>query len=111
MNGKTLNAGQICLAPDYVLAPEDQVEAFVAAARTSVSTMFPTIKDNPDYTAVVAQRHFDRITGYIDDARAKGARVIELKPEGEDLTQQEYRKIAPTPWPCWRPCPGTPMKF
>ena len=96
MNGKTLNAGQICLAPDYVLAPEDQVEAFVAAARTSVSTMFPTIKDNPDYTAVVAQRHFDRITGYIDDARAKGARVIELKPEGEDLTQQEYRKIAPT---------------
>ncbi|MFN9849943.1 MAG: coniferyl aldehyde dehydrogenase [Alphaproteobacteria bacterium] len=96
MNGKTLNAGQICLAPDYVLAPQDQVEAFVAAARTSVSTMFPTIKDNPDYTAVVAQRHFDRITGYIDDARAKGARVIELKPEGEDLSQQEHRKIAPT---------------
>jgi coniferyl-aldehyde dehydrogenase len=79
-----------------VLAPQDQVEAFVAAARTSVSTMFPTIKDNPDYTAVVAQRHFDRITGYIDDARAKGARVIELKPEGEDLSQQEHRKIAPT---------------
>ena len=96
MNGKTLNAGQICLAPDYVLAPQDQVEAFVAAARTSVSTMFPTIRDNPDYTAVVAQRHFDRITGYIDDARAKGARVIELKPEGEDLSQQEHRKIAPT---------------
>ena len=96
MNGKTLNAGQICLAPDYVLAPQDQVDAFVAAARTSVSTMFPTIKDNPDYTAVVAQRHFDRITGYIDDARAKGARVIELKPEGEDLSQQEHRKIVPT---------------
>ncbi len=96
MNGKTLNAGQICLAPDYVLAPQDQVEAFVAAARVSVSTMFPTIKDNPDYTAVVAQRHFDRITGYIDDARAKGARVIELKPEDEDLSQQEHRKIAPT---------------
>lgn len=96
MNGKTLNAGQICLAPDYVLAPHDQVEAFVAAARISVSTMFPTIKDNPDYTAVVAQRHFDRITDYVDDARAKGARVIELKPEGEDLSQQEHRKIAPT---------------
>jgi coniferyl-aldehyde dehydrogenase len=96
MNGKTLNAGQICLAPDYVLAPQDQVEGFVTAAQASVAQMFPTIKDNPDYTSVVAQRHYDRITGYIDDARAKGARVIELKPEGEDLTQQEHRKIAPT---------------
>jgi coniferyl-aldehyde dehydrogenase len=96
MNGKTLNAGQICLAPDYVLAPKDQVEGFVAAARASVATMFPTIKDNPDYTSIIAQRHYDRITGYIDDARAKGARVIELKPEGEDLSQQPHRKIAPT---------------
>jgi coniferyl-aldehyde dehydrogenase len=96
MNGKTLNAGQICLAPDYVLAPKDQVEGFVAAARASVATMVPTIKDNPDYTSIIAQRHYDRITGYIDDARAKGARVIELKPEGEDLSQQPHRKIAPT---------------
>jgi coniferyl-aldehyde dehydrogenase len=96
MNGKTLNAGQICLAPDYVLAPKDQVEGFVAAAQASVATMFPTIKDNPDYTSIIAQRHYDRITGYIDDARAKGARVIELKPEGEDLSQQPHRKIAPT---------------
>jgi len=96
MNGKTLNAGQICLAPDYVLAPQESVEGFVAAARTSVAKMFPTIKDNPDYTSIVAQRHYERITGYIDDARAKGARIVELKPEGEDLTQQEHRKIAPT---------------
>ena len=96
MNGKTLNAGQICLAPDYVLAPQESVEGFVAAARTSVAKMFPTIKDNPDYTSIVAQRHYERITGYIDDARAKGARVVELKPEGEDLSQQEHRKIAPT---------------
>ncbi|WP_068873990.1 MULTISPECIES: coniferyl aldehyde dehydrogenase [unclassified Phenylobacterium] len=96
MNGKTLNAGQICLAPDYVLAPDDRVEGFVEAARASVSKMFPTIKDNPDYTSIVAQRHYERITGYIDDARAKGARIVELKPEGEDLTQQEHRKIAPT---------------
>lgn len=96
MNGKTLNAGQICLAPDYVLAPHDKVEGFVSAAQASVSKMFPTIKDNPDYTSIVAQRHYERITGYIDDARAKGARIVELKPEGEDLSQQEHRKIAPT---------------
>jgi coniferyl-aldehyde dehydrogenase len=96
MNGKTLNAGQICLAPDYVLAPRDQVEGFVTGAQAAVSRMFPTIKDNPDYTAIVAQRHYDRIMGYVDDARAKGARIVELKPEGEDLSQQEHRKIAPT---------------
>jgi coniferyl-aldehyde dehydrogenase len=58
--------------------------------------MFPTIKDNPDYTAIVAQRHYDRITSYVDDARAKGARIIELKPEGEDFSQQEHRRIPPT---------------
>ncbi|HEX2560594.1 coniferyl aldehyde dehydrogenase [Phenylobacterium sp.] len=96
MNGKTLNAGQICLAPDYVLAPRDKMDGFVEAARRSVATMFPTIRDNPDYTAIVAQRHYDRIQDYVADARAKGATVVELKPQGEDLSQQEHRKIAPT---------------
>jgi len=96
MNGKTLNAGQICLAPDYVLAPGEKLDDFVGAARASVHRMFPTLRDNPDYTAIVAQRHYDRIMGYLDDARSKGARIVELKPEGEDLTQQEHRKIAPT---------------
>ncbi len=96
MNGKTLNAGQICLAPDYLLAPKESLEGFVGAAEAAVGHMFPTLKDNPDYTAIIAQRHYDRIMGYIDDAKAKGARVIELKPDGEDLTQQEHRKIAPT---------------
>ena len=96
MNGKTLNAGQICLAPDYVLTPRESLEPFVAGAQASVAKMFPTLKDNPDYTAIVAQRHYDRIKGYVDDARAKGARIVELKPDGEDLSQQEHRKIAPT---------------
>ncbi|MEO7026286.1 MAG: coniferyl aldehyde dehydrogenase [Caulobacteraceae bacterium] len=96
MNGKTLNAGQICLAPDYVLAPADRVKSFVAAARATVKQMYPTMRDNPDYTAIVSQRHFDRIKGYVDEARAAGAEVIELKPEAEDFGQQEHRKIAPT---------------
>jgi coniferyl-aldehyde dehydrogenase len=96
MNGKTLNAGQICLAPDYVLTPKDSLETFVGEAQGAVRRMFPTIKDNPDYTSIVAQRHYDRIMGHIADARAKGARIVEIKPEGEDLSQQEHRKIAPT---------------
>lgn len=96
MAGKTLNAGQICLAPDYVLAPEGQVDAFVEEARGAVARMFPTIKDNPDYTAIIAQNHYERITGYIEDARAKGAQVVQLNPAEEDFSQQPYRKIPPT---------------
>jgi coniferyl-aldehyde dehydrogenase len=96
MAGKTLNAGQICLAPDYVLAPEDKLRQFVSAAVSSVETMFPTIKDNPDYTAVIADRHYERIRGYIDDARAKGAEVVEINPAHEDFSQQQHRKIPPT---------------
>jgi coniferyl-aldehyde dehydrogenase len=96
MAGKTMNAGQICLAPDYVLAPADQVGAFVKEATAAVTAMFPTIKDNPDYTAVIAERHYERIKSYVDDARAKGAEIVEINPAGEDFSQQEHRKIPPT---------------
>ncbi len=96
MAGKTLNAGQICLAPDYVMVPTEQLDAFVREATDVVRQMFPTVRDNPDYTAIINQKHYDRISGYVAEARAGGAQVVELRPEGEDLTQQEHRKIAPT---------------
>jgi coniferyl-aldehyde dehydrogenase len=72
------------------------MDVFVEAARASVATMFPTMKDNPDYTSVINQRHYERLTGYVEEARAAGATVIELAPEGEDFRQQEHRKIPPT---------------
>ena len=96
MAGKTLNAGQICLAPDYVLVAEDQRDAFVAEATASVARMFPTIRDNADYGAIISQRHYDRIRGYVDEAREMGAQVVELNPASEDFSQQEHRKIPPT---------------
>jgi coniferyl-aldehyde dehydrogenase len=96
MMGKTLNAGQICLAPDYMLLPKDKAGEFVSAATTAVSAMFPTIKDNPDYTSVINQRHYDRLTSYLDDAKAKGAEIIELNPAKEDFCQQPFHKIPPT---------------
>ncbi|MBU6297750.1 MAG: aldehyde dehydrogenase family protein, partial [Alphaproteobacteria bacterium] len=49
---KALNAGQICLAPDYVMVPKDKANEFVNAARGAITAMFPTLKDNPDYTSV-----------------------------------------------------------
>ena len=55
--------------------------------------MFPTIRDNPDYTAIINQRHYERVRGLVDDARAKGARIVEINPGSEDFGQQEHRKI------------------
>ncbi len=96
MMGKMLNAGQICLAPDYVFVPEGEADKFVASAEKAAGEMYPTLKDNPDYTSVVNQRHYDRLQGYVADAKAKGARVIEINPAKEDFTQQPYHKIPPT---------------
>lgn len=97
MAGKTLNAGQICLAPDYAFVPKEKTQDFVAAATRAVETMYASgLKDNDDYTSIVNQRHFDRINGYIEDARAKGGQVIEINPKGENFSQQPHHKIAPT---------------
>ncbi len=97
MAGKTLNAGQICLAPDYAFVPKEKTQDFVMAATKAVETMYASgLKDNDDYTSIVNQRHFDRINGYIEDARAKGGQVIEINPKGENFSQQPHHKIAPT---------------
>jgi len=96
MAGKMMNAGQICLAPDYVYLPEQQTDAFIEAAQTSVREMYPTLKYNPDYTSVVNQRHYDRLNSYLDDAKSKGAKVVEINPANEDFSQQEAHKIPPT---------------
>lgn len=96
MTGKTLNAGQICLAPDYVMVPKDDMDSFVDEATKSTEAMFPSLKDNSDYTSIVNQRHYDRLTSYLDDARAKGATIIEINPENEDFSQQPHFKIPPT---------------
>jgi coniferyl-aldehyde dehydrogenase len=95
MNGKTLNAGQICLAPDYVLAPVEALDAFAGHAAAAAAAYFPTIEANPDYACVIADRHVARLKAYVEDARSKGARIIEVRPEGETVPP-DSRKIAPT---------------
>jgi coniferyl-aldehyde dehydrogenase len=96
MSGKTLNAGQICLAPDYVFLPEGKESDFVAAATEAVSTMFPDgLRDNDDYTAVISQHHLDRLDNYLEDARAMGAEVVAINPASEDFSKQTHRKMSP----------------
>ncbi len=96
MTGKTLNAGQICLAPDYLLVPESKRDTLVQGLQKAATAMFAKVRDNPDYTAIVSPRHFDRLKALVDDARAKGATVIEINPAGEDFTAQNGRKVPPT---------------
>ena len=96
MQGKTMNAGQICLAPDYALVPEGSVNEFVDAAVSVTSEMFPEMKDNDDYTSIINQKHYDRIQGYLTDAKEKGAEVVEINPSNEDFSQQPHHKIPPT---------------
>jgi coniferyl-aldehyde dehydrogenase len=78
--GKTMNAGQTCVAPDYVLVPQDRVEGFVAAYRAAVQRFYPQLENNPDYTAIINERQLGRLKGYISDAEAKGAQLVPLFP-------------------------------
>jgi coniferyl-aldehyde dehydrogenase len=96
MFGKTLNAGQICLAPDYVIIHKDKKEEFITEAENAIKGFYPDIKDNEDYTSIINERHYNRINSLIDDAKEKGANVHQINPSNEDFTQQEFYKIPPT---------------
>ncbi len=96
MTAKLHNAGQICLAPDYVLVPEELQDEFIAVAKEVVVTLFPTLKDNPDYTSVVNARHFERLQDYLTEAREANVELIELNPANEDFSDQLHHKIVPT---------------
>ena len=92
--GKCLNAGQTCVAPDYLLAPKHKVEEFVTAFTAQVSTMYPTMLNNPDYTSVVNEKQYTRVQGYLRDAREKGARIVEINPANEKF--ENTRKMPVT---------------
>jgi coniferyl-aldehyde dehydrogenase len=88
--GKTLNAGQTCAAPDYVLVPRPRVDRFVAAYRDAVQRFFPKLTDNPDYTAIINERQLQRLKGYLSDAEAKGAKIVSLYPEAQGRRLPHY---------------------
>ncbi len=92
--GKLFNAGQTCIAPDYALVPRERKEAFVTAFRDAVARLYPTLAANPDYTAIVSERHYERIRHLVEDARERGACVQEINPAHEALDPMQ-RKIAP----------------
>lgn len=92
---KSFNAGQICISPDYVLLPRKAEAAFVERARSFMAETFPTLQTNPDYTAIISERHYQRLRGLIEDARQQGASIVSLAPQGEPTHDDASRKIAP----------------
>ena len=92
--GKCLNAGQTCIAPDYVLLPRAREQSFAAAAQRVVARMYPTLATNPDYTSIINLRHLERLRGCLVDAAARGATVLPISPANESL--EGTQKMAPT---------------
>lgn len=92
--GKLWNAGQTCVAPDYVLLPRGKTQEFVEQMRHFATQMYPTLRDNPDYTSIINDRQYTRIQRYLDDAREQGAEFFEINPASEQL--EDVRKVPPT---------------
>jgi coniferyl-aldehyde dehydrogenase len=95
MTGKCFNAGQTCVAPDYAMVPRGMLADFVAACEASVTKMYPTLASNADYTSIVSDRHYARLRGYLDEAKSRGAKIVEINPAKEAL-EPAQRKLAPT---------------
>ena len=93
--GKLLNAGQTCIAPDYVLVHSSQVEAFSAALQRQIAKLYPTLVANDNYTAIVNERHHARLLKLKSDAEAKGATLVEVNPAGESF-EGAGTKLCPT---------------
>ncbi|WP_394203167.1 coniferyl aldehyde dehydrogenase [Shewanella waksmanii] len=88
--GKCLNAGQICVAPDYVLLPKGKTAGFIAAYKAKFNKMYGQVADNDDYGAIINQRQFDRIHAVLQDAKDKGAHI---EPASEEQKTSSYRKL------------------
>lgn len=92
-HGKLLNGGQTCIAPDYVLLQRGREAAFEQAMRAAVQRLFPTLAGNPDYAAILTERHLQRLHSLVDEARGQGARVVTL---AEAPPASGPRQMAPT---------------
>ena len=92
--GKLINAGQTCIAPDYMLVPRDAVDPFVQMLCKSMTRLYPKFRSNADYSGIISDRHLRRLKDLVDDARQHGAQVIEIEPADETLSAT--RQLAPT---------------
>jgi len=94
--GKFMNAGQTCVAPDYVLVPRGKEQAFIERARVCMAKMYPGIARNPDYTSIISPRHFERLQRLADEAQAAGAQLHPLTDSAPDAASRCFPPVAVT---------------
>lgn len=92
MAAKTLNAGQICLAPDYLLVNKTRVDELVSAMQGAVQAQYPQGIESPDYTNLIQLRHVERLRAHLQDSAERGNRVIPLM---DDHACTDDRRLAP----------------
>ena len=92
-HGKLLNAGQTCIAPDYVLLPKGQEDAFGHAFAQAVAKLFPTIAGNPDYAAIISERHHARLQTMLAAAEAGGAKLQVINTGGEATVHRQMLPV------------------
>ena len=73
---KFFSAGQTCIAPDYVLVPQEHAARFGQAVMDAAKRMYPTIAGNPDYTSIISDHHHLRLHGLVREAEGKGATIL-----------------------------------
>jgi len=89
------NAGQTCVAPDYVLLAATLKDEFIRLARESVAQLYPRLASNPDYTRILNGQHYRRLMELVEEARCGGAEVIVINPAGE-ICDENNRVFPPT---------------
>lgn len=94
--GKLLNAGQTCIAPDYVLVPEARRDELVKALRDEVAQRYPELDGNPDYTRIVNEPQYRRLRAHLDDAKARRLEVIPLAELKNPARAEVERLLPPT---------------
>ena len=90
--GKFLNAGQTCIAPDYVLVPSERCEAFAHRVLAEATRAYPAIAGNRDYTSIITEQHRTRLNAALDEARAAGAIIL----SHADANANVEGKLVPT---------------
>lgn len=94
--GKAINSGQLCLSPDYVFVPQAQMEEFIAHAQRVWKSLYPSLLDNDDFTAVVNERHWGRLNNYLSEMKERNTRIVQHNPAAENFARPERHKLAPT---------------
>ncbi|GIX34910.1 MAG: aldehyde dehydrogenase [Lysobacteraceae bacterium] len=95
-SGKWLNAGQTCIAPDYLLVPQQRMAGVIEALREEVRRRYPDLAASRDYTRIINHAQYRRLAAHVADARDRGLAVIELADPGDRARAEEVRLFPPT---------------